>query len=177
MSEYTIPEGECNTEQVDTRRGFIQEVRQSGQAIPRKPPARGEVLTLNDAVFKKLNNPRLEKFISECVMQLKPAWNRRSLRHLTPLKKAPHPEEPGRQYDYTTLPYDVAMDLMDRWFPRALQVVKARLEQEILEREEAVRTIVDTLERMTVSPCISDEDSDERTDEEITNILNELGYE
>lgn len=176
MSKYIIREDECNTKHVDTRRG-IQEVR---QRIPRKAPARGEVLTLNKAVLKKLNNPRLEQFISECVMQLKPAWNRMSLRHLprTPLKKAPHPEEPGRQYDYTTLPYDVAMNLMNRWVPHALQVIKARLEQEILERKEAVRTIVDTLERMTVSPYLSDEDEDdERTDEEITNILNELGYE
>jgi hypothetical protein len=170
MSELaTTLEVDARYEQVDTQRGIIQEARQGRQTIPRKAPVRCELLTLNEAVLKQLS-PRLHNFASECALQLKSRWNSRARREEMPLKRAPHPTDPGRHFNYATLPYDVAMDLMEQWIRRSLRGVKARLEQDRLAIDEAIRMINEDLERLGVSDEIhdtSDEEGDGTDEEEI----------
>lgn len=190
MSKYIIREDECNTKQVDTRRGFIQDVRQGRQTISRKAPARGEILTLHEAVLIHLS-PRLHKIAFEYATQLRSRWNSRARRERMPLKRAPHPAESERHYNYATLPYEVAMDLMKRWARRALLGVKVRLEQDRLAIDETIRMINEDLEKLGVSEegqetsyeagDGSEEeeefDDDERTIDEIKKSLKDRGLD
>ena len=179
---------ECTTF-FDSHRGDSEEdARQRRQTVSRKAPATGEVLTLNEAVLKKLSD-RLHEFTIECALQLRSRWNSRARREQMPTKNAPHPTDSGRHFNYATLPYHTAMDLMDRWVPGALLVVKTRLEQDRLAIDEAIRMINEDLERLSVNGevhetleeiDVSDEeefgfDDDERTVDEIKKSLNDRG--